>query len=231
MGVLSKTLAKMKELVLLIFASVFLTLLDAKSKKREKKQFSFYGDPRIVPVVAPYSLPFPSLQLSTIDSPVQKSPIEVAARDLIPSDEEAAYFPTTYQIGSCNDIENLINDERKRYGYKPLKCDLHSWFGEHACCYTRDHNNGGCVWNKPYELSKWDKREGYEISHATSGQVSAKGAFNGWKRSPGHYALIRPSNGYWKDLDTVGCWWEKHFANCWFATEEPFSAAHWSPDK
>ena len=79
----------MKKLVLLIFASVFLTLSDAKSKNREpyKKQFSFYGDQRIVPVVAPYSFPFPSLQLSTIDSPVQKSPIEVVARDLIPSDE------------------------------------------------------------------------------------------------------------------------------------------------
>ena len=28
------------------------------------------------------------------------------------------------QIGSCNHLENLINAERIKYGYQPLKCDL-----------------------------------------------------------------------------------------------------------
>ena len=28
------------------------------------------------------------------------------------------------QIGACNQLENLINDERRKYGYPPLKCDL-----------------------------------------------------------------------------------------------------------
>ena len=28
------------------------------------------------------------------------------------------------QIGACNQLENLINDERRKYGSPPLKCDL-----------------------------------------------------------------------------------------------------------
>ena len=28
------------------------------------------------------------------------------------------------QIGSCNELEKLINAERRRYGYEELKCDL-----------------------------------------------------------------------------------------------------------
>jgi len=175
-------------------------------------------------------------------------------RDLTPSVEEAAFVPTRHverinfkQILSCNDLENRINDERKKYGYKPLKCDfnmrkvarkhvenkieagktmqyfkgkcnLHSWFGDYAFCYTRDHKNGGLMWNKPYELSKrQDKRKGYEISAGSTGRITAKDAMNLWKGSPGHYALIIPSNGKWKNLDAVGCWYDKGFADCWFA--------------
>ena len=30
-------------------------------------------------------------------------------------------------------------------------CNLHSWFGpQYGCCYTSDHRNPQCTWNKPY---------------------------------------------------------------------------------
>ena len=32
--------------------------------------------------------------------------------------------PVERQIGSCNELEKLINVERRRYGYEELKCDL-----------------------------------------------------------------------------------------------------------
>ena len=120
---------------------------------------------------------------------------------LLPSDSLEPR-PAERQIGSCNELEKLINTERRRYGYEELKCDLnmrwvankhvenqleegytgfevelqfrgnfrlttcfdvlqdvrnsegnkcnlHSWFGKYACCYTSDHKNPECVWSKP----------------------------------------------------------------------------------
>ena len=32
--------------------------------------------------------------------------------------------PAERQMGSCNELEELINSERRRYGYEELKCDL-----------------------------------------------------------------------------------------------------------
>ena len=95
------------------------------------------------------------------------------------------------------------------------------------------------------ELSKWDKRNGYEISAARSPSIKPQQAFEQWRSSPGHYALIIPGNryylviflffyvsciyvsiyqsisGYWTNLKTVGCGWRETLAHCWFATEEP----------
>ena len=80
----------------------------------------------------------------------------------------------------CNQLEQKINDERRRKGFSPLKCDphmrwtagehiknaeeagyngfnhwdnscnLHSWFGDYQCCYRSDHSNANCMWDKPY---------------------------------------------------------------------------------
>ena len=71
------------------------------------------------------------------------------------------------------------------------------------------------------ELSKWDKRQGYEISATHSAGMTPEKAFNQWKGSPGHYALIVPSGSTWSDLITVGCSWGKNLAHCWFANKLP----------
>ena len=42
---------------------------------------------------------------------------------LLPSDSLEPR-PVERQIGSCNELEKLINAERRRYGYEELKCDL-----------------------------------------------------------------------------------------------------------
>jgi len=151
----------------------------------------------------------------------------------------------------CNELEQKINNERLRAGLKPLLCDphmrwtanehlhngeeadfngfnhfdrrcnMHSWFGDYECCYTSDHSNPSCMWDKPYELSKWDKREGYEISAAHSGGMSPEKAFQQWRGSPGHYGVFVPSGSAWSDIKTVGCAWRKTLAHCWLSKKVP----------
>ena len=79
---------------------------------------------------------------------------------------------------ACNELENLVNKERKKRGLRALHCDasmrwvagkhledqeqgaaknlalgpecnVHSWLVMSPCCYKRDHSNMQCMHNKP----------------------------------------------------------------------------------
>lgn len=71
-------------------------------------------------------------------------------------------------------------------------CNMHSWSEKgnwKSCCYTSDHREAECMWNKPRELSRY-KGNGYEISFFHSAGVTAEAALEGWKKSPGHHNVI-----------------------------------------
>jgi len=82
--------------------------------------------------------------------------------------------------GECNELEDLVNKERRGSGLRPLHCDphmrwtanrhlddaiegakknlawpeergcnAHSWLVKFPCCYTGDHENPDCMWDKP----------------------------------------------------------------------------------
>ena len=86
---------------------------------------------------------------------------------------------STYSGWNCNELEKKLNDERRRYGLKPLLCDQHMrWvanqhlkdqhgagfdgfnLAEDSSCnlhswFTKfsccyDGSDGSCVWDKPY---------------------------------------------------------------------------------
>ena len=78
------------------------------------------------------------------------------------------------------------------------------------------------------ELSKWDKREGYEISAAHSGGMSPEKAFQQWRGSPGHYGVFVPSGSAWSDIKTVGCAWRKTLAHCWLSKKVPVTYEGWA---
>jgi len=149
---------------------------------------------------------------------------------------------------ACNELENLVNKERKKAGLRALHCDasmrwvagkhledqeqgaaknlalgpecnVHSWLVMSPCCYNDDHSNMQCMHNKPLELSGWDKRHGFEISAWISRDMTAKGAIDMWRGSSGHYAVIM-SKGIWSRLKTVGCFWNKNYAHCWFSEKK-----------
>jgi uncharacterized protein YkwD len=102
------------------------------------------------------------------------------------------------------------------------RCNLHSWSESprwSGCCYTADHSQGKCMWDKPRELTAY-KGDGFEISHAVFGaRVTPKGAVDGWKGSPGHNDVIL-NRGTWRaEWHAIGVGISEGYAVAWFGKE------------
>ncbi|MBX9850383.1 MAG: CAP domain-containing protein [Cytophagaceae bacterium] len=102
------------------------------------------------------------------------------------------------------------------------ECNMHSWSNKGkwtSCCYTPDHKQSQCMWNKPSELTSY-KSTGFEISYYYSKDVKAEGALESWKQSKGHNPVIINS-GIWKDYkwNAIGIGIYKNYATVWFGTE------------
>ncbi len=98
-------------------------------------------------------------------------------------------------------------------------CNLHSW-SDHGdwtgCCYTSDHAQAQCMWDKPGELTNYPSA-GFEIS--VSGAFSAAGALSSWQGSPGHDDVIM-NRGTWEDSTwrAIGVGIEGGYSHVWFGT-------------
>lgn len=102
-------------------------------------------------------------------------------------------------------------------------CNLHSWSDKGSwkpCCYTNDHKEAECMWNKPRELSRY-KGNGYEISYFHSAGVNAENALEGWKQSPGHHNVII-NRDIWKQVTwkAIGIGIHGSYGVVWFGFEE-----------
>jgi hypothetical protein len=107
-------------------------------------------------------------------------------------------------------------------------CNLHSWSNSGpwtSCCYTSDHKESECMWNKPEELTGF-KGFGYEIAYWNNYDYIdpddiADDALKAWKKSKGHNFVII-NRGMWKELDWkaigVGIW--KGYVLVWFSDME-----------
>lgn len=85
------------------------------------------------------------------------------------------------------------------------KCNPHSWSKKgkwSACCYTNDHKQAKCMWDKPREISGYNSN-GYEIAYYSSKGASAEEGLAGWKLSPGHNPLII-NDGMWSKVQWKG---------------------------
>ncbi len=99
------------------------------------------------------------------------------------------------------------------------ECNLHSWSDQgdwKACCYTRDHKQSRCMWDKPKELTSY-KGNGYEIAYRTGKEAKAENALEGWKRSSGHLSVILNKN-IWKyhTWQAIGIGIYEGYAVVWF---------------
>ena len=99
-------------------------------------------------------------------------------------------------------------------------CNLHSWSDAgpwSACCYTDDHAQAACMWNKPKEMTVYPG-SGYE--NASAGFGSPQAALDGWKSSPAHNDVIL-NKGIWKDFPwgAIGAGVNQGYAVLWFGVE------------
>lgn len=100
-------------------------------------------------------------------------------------------------------------------------CNLHSWSNNGSwtgCCYTSDHAQAQCMWNKPSELTSYPGY-GFEIS-AYSSAMNAQNALNMWKSSSGHNAVMI-NQGTWANTTwkAVGVGIYRNYAVIWFGRE------------
>ena len=80
------------------------------------------ADANFLGALVPFSYPVANPnRFIQIDSPVLKSPLDL---DSNAEESKNTGNINEKQIGACNHLENLINEERIKYGYPALKCDL-----------------------------------------------------------------------------------------------------------
>ncbi len=107
--------------------------------------------------------------------------------------------------------------------HKPAKwsnCNLHSWSDSGnwtPCCYTPDHDQAECMWDKPRELTSYSGK-GFEIAYW--GSNSAVAALNAWKKSPLHHNVII-NEGKWSDTkwEAIGVSLREGYGAVWFGRQ------------
>jgi uncharacterized protein YkwD len=120
----------------------------------------------------------------------------------------------------CKDLQ--INKPHLKNG-----CNMHSWSNKGkwtSCCYTPDHKEKECMWNKPKELTSYTDN-GFEISMGSSGtysggdleiNVRAEEALESWKGSVHHNDVIL-NKGIWSSKwGAIGIGIYKGYSTVWF---------------
>lgn len=110
----------------------------------------------------------------------------------------------------------------------PATCNAHSWSENgawSACCYTPDHKEANCMWNKPAELTNYEGY-GFEIAVGSSEPIydgyfmTADYSFEAWKNSFHHNNAILNLD-VWANTEykAMGVGIYKGFASVWFGRE------------
>lgn len=103
-------------------------------------------------------------------------------------------------------------------------CNLHSWNTSSdwsGCCYTGDHAQAQCMWDKPHEISSFPGA-GYEIAyrgHGTPDQM-----VDAWLDSEGHRNVLLNLKDWARPFESIGVGISEsrdgnRFAFVWFARE------------
>lgn len=117
--------------------------------------------------------------------------------------------------------DSNVNHPENNKDSRGIKGNLHSWSNKGnwtAVVYTPDHYYSSLMWSKPSELTTY-KGNGYEISCYSSNTMTASGAFNSWKDSAGHNAVMA-GYGAWSQLKVMGIAIEGNYAHIWFGNDD-----------
>jgi uncharacterized protein YkwD len=100
-------------------------------------------------------------------------------------------------------------------------CSMHSWSAKGkwtSCCYTPDHAQKLCMWNKPKELTSYTGN-GFEIAAQKSDVIGAKDALLLWKGSENHNNVILNKGVYQRKWNAIGIGINKNYSVVWFGHE------------
>lgn len=109
------------------------------------------------------------------------------------------------------------------------QCNLHSWSAAGPwtpCCYTSDHQQALCMWDKPREITRGAySGDGFEISAWSGDPISPEQALEIWKSSPAHKDMLL-NRGLWTDAawQAMGGAVYGHYAVVWFGKEAEAAA-------
>lgn len=126
---------------------------------------------------------------------------------------------TQVAVAHARDLEDHAPDR----GYDPSgqRCTMHSWSAQSGVtpvCYTSDHARATGMWNKPWEVTGGRYRaQGFEIAARYSEGIDADMAFDLWRGSPAHNAVILESGG-WRGSkwQAMGVAVDGRYAVVWF---------------
>ncbi len=117
-----------------------------------------------------------------------------------------------------------VQDLEKTESTRKPNCNMHSWSEDpnwSGCCYTNDHAQASCMWDKPKEMTSYPGI-GYEIAHGGPGNfiATAESALTGWKKSSGHNSVIL-NKSIWKNKvwKAIGIGISEGYATVWFGEE------------
>lgn len=141
--------------------------------------------------------------------------------DMINAERQKSGKPPIGYSAKLTEVAKLhvmnLQNHHKRGG----KCNLHSWYVDKnakwkSCCYTNDHKNPECMWNKPMEINGYNSH-GYEIAAYYSSKMDAKEAIKSWKSSKDHWDVVM-NRGNWKNMrfESMGVGIHGNYAVIWF---------------
>ena len=167
-------------------------------------------------------------QTNTTEIAVCLSVEEEKLYQLIMSYRESKNLPAIPFSAKLTQVAQAhVRDLADNFDYDNKRgCNPHSWSKNGAwtsCCYTPDHKQKECMWNKPKEIAGYNG-SGYEIAYYSSAGATAEEGLDGWKKSPGHNPLLINSGIWsksnWKGLG-IGIY--KEYGVVWFGETEDAS--------
>ncbi len=100
------------------------------------------------------------------------------------------------------------------------RCTAHSWSTNgpwSACCYTPEHDEARCMWDKPREITRGAYAgEGFEIVCRNADGMTADAAMDCWRNSRLHHGVLL-NRGPWRDTPwrALGVSVSRHYAVIW----------------
>lgn len=172
------------------------------------------------------------------DGPPLPTEGQPSCEDIELSDDEAALYDALMQARTNEGLSRIplsasltlvaqvhADDAHAHPDLFSESCNLHSWNTSSdwsGCCYTGDHAQAQCMWDKPKEIANFPGA-GYEI--AFRGHGTPEQMVDAWLNSEGHRNVLL-NNGSWASFpfESIGVGISNaengsRFAFVWFAVE------------